>query len=85
MLCDPLFLYLYSTSSSLEQLSQHSQSTHDKVLVLVNQAKDVTKGCTARHISVRILSKLPEVQELSNKFNLMAKEQLLQCTGGYLL
>ena len=62
----------------MEQLSQHTQSTHDKVLVLVKQAKEVAKGSTARYIGK---SKLPEVEEISNKFNLIAKEQLLQCTG----
>ena len=74
-------LLVYSTSSSVEELTEHTESTCNKVLELVAMAKEVAKSSTAQHISAQIRAKLPEVEEVATKFNQIAKEQLLLCTG----
>lgn len=74
-------LRLSSTSSSLEHLAQYTESIHNKVLELVAKVVEVGKGCTVQHIRLQVHAKLPEVEDVSLKFNQIAKEQLLQCTG----
>lgn len=74
-------LSVYSTSSSLEELAQHTESIQGKVVLLVSKAKKVADGCTIQYIKARIEDKLPEVKTVSHTFNHVAKVRLRNCKG----
>ena len=79
MLYDGMFVN--STSTSLEELSQHTDSIHMEVLELINKAEGVAKACTVQFISAEIQTKLPEVKSISRTFNQVAKVRLRHCKG----
>ena len=74
-------VYLAHHPSSLDQLAQYTESTNAKVHELATKGKEVAKGCTAQPSSAQIQAKLLEMEDISDKFNQIAEEQLLHCTG----
>lgn len=75
------YLYPSSSSCSLEELAQHTDSVHRKILMLINKVKNVAERGRVRIISEQILTKLPEVESISLQFHQVTKVRKRHAKG----